>query len=149
MPDTLYTLVAPWAPTAAATSLPCFDTTSTVSASSRALASISRVVGDTVAVLDASANTQILETPCSVSLSSLGVRSDDLELGQEVDDLLEALAVVLDDRAGLALLGLGDLDDLLAGAGPTDRSGVDAEVGETFTSSTGFDLAAMIPLNEG
>ena len=55
---------------------------------------------------------------------------DDLEVVEEVDDLLEAGAVVLDDLAGLAgRCGL-DADDLLAGAGPADAGGVEAEVGD-------------------
>ena len=64
------TAPAPWAPTAAATSLAATLTHSTVSANSRAFVSISRVVLDTLPS-DASANTQILETVMSQS-SSLG-----------------------------------------------------------------------------
>src|SRR5262249_46071273 len=47
--------------------------------------------------------------------------SDDLEALEEGDDLLVALAVVLDDLARLAGLGGGDVDDLLTGARPPDR----------------------------
>ena len=43
---------------------------------------------------------------------------------------LKRLAVVFDDLAGLAGGGVLDGDDLLAGAGPADLAGVDAEVGD-------------------
>ena len=39
-----------------------------------------------------------------------------------------SLAVVFDDLTGLAGLGGGDVDDLLAGSGPSDRPSVEAEV---------------------
>ena len=56
------------------------------------------------------------------------------------------LAVVFDDLAGLTCRGLRDVDDLLAGAaqptGVTPRSAA-------VTVSTGFDLAAMMPLKLG
>jgi hypothetical protein len=49
----------------------------------------------------------------------LGVLSDDFEFGQQVYDLLEALTVIFDDCATGAGLGLCDLNDFLAAAGPT------------------------------
>src|SRR5690606_11154885 len=56
--------------------------------------------------------------------------SDDLEVLEVGDDLGEALAVVLDDLAGLAGGGLVDGHDLLAGAGGAHGAGIDAEVGQ-------------------
>ena len=61
----------------------------------------------------------------------------------------ERLAVVLDLLAGLALGRGADVHDLLAGTGPADLVGAEAEVGRRCTWSTGLFFAAMIPLNEG
>jgi hypothetical protein len=58
------------------------------------------------------------------------------------------VALVLDLLARLAFLGLADVGDLLAGAGPADLGGVEAR-SATDTSSTGLFLAAMIPLKDG
>src|SRR3954447_14216118 len=95
---------------------------STVPASSRAFARISRVVDDTLPAF-ASAKTQIFE---SVMMGLL----DDLEIVEIGHDLLEAGAVVLDDLAGLARRSGSDAGDLLAGTGPADGGGVDAEIGD-------------------
>src|SRR3954452_16755869 len=97
------TLVAPWAPTAAAISLPSPPVnTSTTSAISRALASISRLIGAT-APSDTSAWTHTLERAMSAFLSNPWDRSEDLEAVEELDDLQVGFAVVLDYLAGLAL----------------------------------------------
>src|SRR4051812_26279116 len=58
------------------------------------------------------------------------VSSDDLEIFEVLDDLLEALALVDDLLAGFAGRSGLDADDLLAGAGPPDVSGIDAEIGD-------------------
>src|SRR4051812_14696678 len=106
-----YTFVAPCAPRVAATASPSpAMNASTVSPTSRALASISRVIVLTLPS-SASAKTQTLPNAISDHLQVLEVRND----------LLEPFAVVFDDLTGLALLGLVDGDDLLTGAGPTDH----------------------------
>src|SRR5581483_9971966 len=74
-----------------------------------------------------SAKTQTLLS-AMVCLSPLA--SDDLELLEEGDDALVGVALVLDLLAGLALLGLADLGDLLAGPAPADLPGVEPEVGD-------------------
>ena len=53
-----------------------------------------------------------------------------LRPSRKADDLVEGLAVVLDDLAGLAGGRVLDGDDLLAGAGRADLGGVEAEVGD-------------------
>src|SRR6056297_2539700 len=65
----------------------------------------------------ACANTQMLSIPIVVS-------SDDLQIVEIFDDLVERFAVVLDDLTGFALGGILDGGDLL---GPRHR--LDAEVG--------------------
>src|SRR3546814_7469928 len=62
-------------------------------------------------------------------LLSIGVL-DDLEAVEELDDLAEGFAVVLDDLAGFALGCVLDGDDLLAGTSGTDLRGVEAEIGD-------------------
>src|SRR3546814_5920158 len=123
------TLVAPWAqgvPATASASAPAY-TASPVSPSDRALARSSRVRGLTVPSV-ASAYTQIrLRAMCF--LLSIGVL-DDLEAVEELDDLAEGFAVVLDDLAGFALGCVLDGDDLLAGTSGTDLRGVEAEIGD-------------------
>ncbi len=109
--------MAPCSPSAIARSLTTPPTKAeTLSPSDRALVTSSSVaaVGTCSAPC---ANTQMLDTAMIVVLPF----SDDLELVEELDDAEVALAVVLDDLAGLALGGGGDLDDLLTGAGPSDR----------------------------
>ena len=59
------------------------------------------------------------------------------------------VALVLDDLARLALLGGGDVGDLLAGAGPARPAPASTPRSATLTSSTGLPLAAMIPLKDG
>src|SRR5437660_458705 len=56
---------------------------------------------------------------------------DDLRLGEDLDDAIDGRAVVLDDRARLASLGVGDAFDRLSGFAP-----LDSEV----TQSDLFDL---------
>ena len=68
---------------------------------------------------------------------------------EELDDPLVALALVDDDLAGRPGLGLGHLGDLLAGAGRSRPGRRRCPRSATVSVSTGFDLAAMIPLNEG
>src|SRR5262245_47421074 len=91
----------------------------------RALATSSSVA-DVGAPLASCAKTQMFMVCVPRSVRVFAV-SDDLEVLEEGDDLRVALAVVLDDGAGGAGLGLRDVDDLLAGAVPADRR--DAEVG--------------------
>ena len=52
------------------------------------------------------------------------------EIVEEGDDALVGVALVLDDFAGLTSGGVGDRNDFLTGAGPTDRTGVDAKTTE-------------------
>src|SRR5829696_2231425 len=114
-----YTLVAPCSPSAPAiadASPPTMAVTLPPPAVRlRALVSSSRepVVA---APLDSCAKTQMF-----MLIRSPSSRSDDFQIFQERHDLGVGLAVVLDDLARLASLGLGDVDDLLSGAGPTDR----------------------------
>ena len=55
---------------------------------------------------------------------------ENLEIVEEGDDALVGVALVLDDFAGLTSGGVGDRNDFLTGAGPTDRTGVDAKTTE-------------------
>src|SRR5438477_11862528 len=64
------------------------------------------------------------------SEASEGETSNDLQLLEELDDALVGVALVLDDLARLALLGGGDLDDLLPGADPPDLVGSQPEVAD-------------------
>src|SRR3954452_17033619 len=130
--STAYTLVAPCSPSdpASASALAPTSTHSTTSATSRALVSSSSVL---VAGLSpsASANTHTFASPIARS-SVIRVRpavSDDLERFEERDDALVRLAVVLDLLPRLARRGRRDLGDLLAGAGPADAVGGEAQVG--------------------
>ena len=135
-----YTLAAPYSPSAAAIA-------DGVAADER---------GDGAAELRAlvrSSSVPVVGAPfgsCAKTQMFMSCRrppSDDLQVLEERHDLGEALAVVLDDLAGGAGLGLRDADDALAGAGPADRG--DARGRPAVTVSTGFDLAAMMPLKLG
>src|SRR5437763_6917927 len=57
--------------------------------------------------------------------------SDHLQLLEELDDALVGVAFVFDDLARLALFGGLHGGDLLAGSGPADLAGVDAEIGDS------------------
>ena len=112
---------------------------STVSPISRALASISSVIVLTLS----SRPPRRRPRPCSSAIS------DDLQVLEERHDLLVALAVVFDDLAGLALFGAGRRRRSPGRRRPSRRSTASMPRSATFTSSTGLDLAAMIPLKLG
>src|SRR5579872_4393973 len=121
MSPTLCTVDAPCWPSAGAidsVSVP-HATASTVPASSRALVSSSRETGRGLPSAT-SASTQMVDS----------AMSDHLQLLEERHDLGEGLALVLDDLARGAGLGLLDRGDLLARPALADAAGVDAEVGD-------------------
>ena len=74
------------------------------------------------------------------------VSSDDLETLEEGDDLEVALAVVLDDLAGARASAAATLT--ISWPAPAQPAAVTPR-SAAVTVSTGFDLAAMMPLKLG
>src|SRR5699024_1999478 len=101
-------------------------TTVTSSASSRALARISRVMGATSPVGVTSARTQMLESV--ISIPFVPARSENLETIEEFDDLLVGVAIVFDDLTSLSSWSRSNVDDFLASTGPADDRRVDSEI---------------------
>src|SRR5260221_10640504 len=108
------TVFAPCLPSASAAAFaPVPSATAVTSPRSRARVMISRAVGCSLPWLS-SATTRTFAT------------SDHLRVGQDLDDLLDRAAVVLDDRAGLAGLAVDQTLDRLRAL-----AALDAEVGES------------------
>src|SRR5438270_3190979 len=108
-----YTVFAPCLPrTSAAALAPVPSAIAATSPRSRARVRISAAVGFSFPS-ESSATTRILAI------------SDHLRVGEDLDDLVDRRAVVLDDRPGLARLRVSDALDRLG-----IRAAIDAEVGQ-------------------
>src|ERR1700735_4022007 len=74
-----------------------------------------------------SARTQILSMDMCACSPTRSLQ--DLQLLEELDDALIAVTLVDHDLAGRSGLGVGDIGDLLAGAGGAHLTAVEAEIG--------------------
>src|SRR5579875_102865 len=156
---TSYTVTAPYSPRTGAVAAPSAPhvTASTVPPRLRASVSSSSVVLMGAPPAD-SASTQTLSIDIRVLLASWKTagapsrrgagNSDQLELLEEGDDALGAVALVGDDLARLALLGGGHVDDLLAGTGEAHLAGIEPEIGHRQLVD-GLGLGRHDPLEGG